>query len=167
MGVGLGLGLVFLGRGSTGGLALAAQIIHKYTGITLGIAVAIMDGLVIVSAGFVFTPEKALFALIGLFVTSKTIDIIQTGFSNTKVAYIISQETEKLKEAILFDLDRGLTSLSGCGGYTGDPRTLLMVVINQSDVPKLKSAVKAIDPNAFIILTEASEVLGEGFKQHS
>ncbi|AVF24397.1 putative membrane protein [Paenibacillus larvae subsp. larvae] len=167
MGVGLGLGLVFLGRGSTGGLALAAQIIHKYTGITLGIAVAIMDGLVIVAAGFVFTPEKALFALIGLFVTSKTIDIIQTGFSNTKVAYIISQETEKLKEAILFDLDRGLTSLSGCGGYTGDPRTLLMVVINQSDVPKLKSAVKAIDPNAFIILTEASEVLGEGFKQHS
>ncbi|KIL40664.1 membrane protein [Gordoniibacillus kamchatkensis] len=166
IGTGLGLGIVFRGRGSTGGLGLAAQIVHKLTGISLGICVAIFDGLVIVGAGITFTPEKALFALIGLFVMSKTIDIVQVGFRYSKVAFIISGETEAIRRAILYELDRGLTQLSGWGGYTQDERTVLMVVVAQNEVLKLKALVRAADPDAFVIISDTAEVLGEGFRRH-
>ena len=164
IGIGAGLGVVFRGKGSTGGLDLLAQIIHKYTGLSLGVAVAMLDGAVITAAGLVFSPEKALYALIGLFVTSKTIDIVQLGFSFSKVAFIITKETEAVSRAILYDLDRGLTRLDGTGGYTGDARPVLMVVVSQKEVSRLKAAVRSIDPHAFIILSNAHEVLGEGFK---
>jgi uncharacterized membrane-anchored protein YitT (DUF2179 family) len=164
MGVGLGIGIVFRGRGSTGGFSIASQILHKYTGISLGASVAVFDGLVILLAGVVFHPEKALYALLALFVTSKTIDIVQMGWNTSKVAYIISEQTERLREAILFDLDRGLTLLDGAGGYTGDERKVLMAVVSQSEVSKLKMLVRSVDADAFIILCPAQEVLGEGFR---
>lgn len=164
IGVGLGIGIVFRGRGSTGGFAIASQILHKYTGLSLGACVAVFDGMVILLAGIVFDPEKALFALIALFVTSKTIDIVQMGWNTSKVAYIISNETEALREAILYDLDRGVTLLDAAGGYTGDERKVLMAVVSQSEVSKLKIMVRSVDPDAFIILCPAQEVLGEGFR---
>lgn len=167
IGVGLGLGIVFRGRGSTGGLGLAAQMLHKYTGLSLGFSVAIFDGLVILSSALVFTPENALYGLIGLFVTTKTIDIVQLGFNYAKVAFIISDHTEAIREAILYDLDRGLTELSGSGGFTGESRTVLMVVVKQNEVSRLKTLVQSVDPQAFVILSETNEVLGEGFKRHA
>ncbi|MFE1629598.1 YitT family protein [Brevibacillus reuszeri] len=164
IGVGLGIGIVFRGRGSTGGFAIASQILHKVSGLSLGVCVAVFDGLVILFAGIVFDPEKALFALIALFVTSKTIDIVQMGWNTSKVAYIISNETDALREAILYDLDRGVTLLDGAGGYTGDARKVVMAVVSQSEVSKLKIMVRSVDPDAFIILCPAQEVLGEGFR---
>lgn len=164
LGVGAGLGIVFRGRGSTGGLDVAAQIIAKYTGLSLGVSVAMLDGLVIVAAGVVFSAEQAMYALIALFVTTKTIDLVQLGFSTSKVAYIISDEEERIAQAVLHDLDRGLTRLSAEGGYTGRKKTVLMVVVSQSEVMRLKAVVRAADPQAFVILTGATEVLGEGFK---
>lgn len=166
IGIGLGLGIVFRGRGSTGGLSLAAQILHKYTGITLGYSVALIDGLVILAAGLAFSPEKALYGLIGLFVTRKTIDIIQLGLQTSKVAFIISEHTDAIREAILYDLDRGLTQLNGSGGFTGESRTVFMVVVSQNEVSKLKALVRSVDPHAFVILSDTNEVLGEGFKRH-
>ncbi|WP_438447371.1 YitT family protein [Gorillibacterium sp. sgz5001074] len=167
IGIGVGLGIVFRGRGSTGGLDLAAQLVHRLSGISLGIAVAMLDGLVILTAGLVFDAEKALFALIGLYVTSKTIDVVQLGFGYAKVAYIISEEAEAITEAILHDLDRGLTRLNGAGGYTGTERTVLMVVVSQTEVSRLKELVRNVDPSAFVIISETREVLGEGFKLHT
>ncbi|EFM09000.1 Protein of unknown function DUF2179 [Paenibacillus curdlanolyticus YK9] len=164
VGVGLGLGLVFRGRGSTGGTDLAAQILHKYTGISLGLTVVIFDGLVIALAGILISPENALYALIALFVTSKTIDLIQTGLALSKVAFIISDRTEELADAVLTDLDRGLTELDAHGGYTGQRRTVLMVVVSQNEVPKLKALVRSVDPGAFVIISQTTEVLGQGFK---
>lgn len=164
IGVGLGIGIVFRGRGSTGGFSIASQILHKYTGLSLGASVAVLDGMVILLAAIVFDPEKALFALIALFVTSKTIDIVQMGWNPSKVAYVISNETEKLRETILYDLDRGVTLLDAAGGYTGDERKVLMAVVSQSEVSKLKMMVRSVDPDAFIILCPAHEVLGEGFR---
>jgi uncharacterized membrane-anchored protein YitT (DUF2179 family) len=164
IGVGLGLGLVFRGGGSTGGVDLAAQILHKYTGLPLSLAVVCFDGCVIAAAGFIISPEIALYALIGLFVTSKTIDFVQTGLQLSKVAFVISDQSEQVADAILHDLDRGLTRLDGHGGYTGAGRTVLMVVVSQNEVPKLKQLVRAIDPNAFVIISNTAEVLGQGFK---
>ncbi|WP_424766667.1 YitT family protein [Paenibacillus sp. sgz302251] len=167
IGVGLGLGLVFRGGGSTGGVDLAAQILHRYTGLPLSLAVVCFDGLVIAAAGFIISPEIALYALIGLFVTSKTIDFVQSGLQLSKVAFIISDHSETVASAILHDLDRGLTRLDGHGGYTGAGRTVLMVVVGQNEVAKLKQLVRAIDPGAFVIISNTAEVLGQGFKLES
>lgn len=165
IGVGIGLGIVFRGRGSTGGLSTLAQIIQKYSGLSLSVCVVMMDGIVIVLALFLLTPEKALYALIGLYITGKIIDAIELGFNYTKVAYIIADRTEEIAQAVLTHLDRGLTKLDGQGGYTGDARTVLMVVVGQSEVTRLKTLVQTLDPNAFVIITNAHEVLGEGFKR--
>jgi uncharacterized membrane-anchored protein YitT (DUF2179 family) len=164
VGIGAGLGIVFRGRGSTGGLDLAAQILHRYTGLTLSLAVLILDGLVITAAGFFLSPENALYAMVGLFVASKTIDVVQTGMNVSKVAYIVSSKQEEISQAILIDLDRGLTRIQALGGYTGESRSILMVVLSQMEVMKMKTIVRQIDPNAFVILTDAREVLGEGFQ---
>jgi len=164
LGVGLGIGLVFRGRASTGGLDAAAQILHRLTGIRLGLALASFDGLVIASAGLLIAFENALYALIGLFVTSKTIDVIQTGLQTSKAAFIVSQVPDKVSAAILHDLDRGLTRLHGQGGYTGRERPVLLVVVGQGEVAKLKSLVRDADPNAFVIISNTAEVLGEGFQ---
>lgn len=163
LGVGIGLGLVFRGRGSTGGLDVAAQILHRLTGIRLGLSVAVLDGLVIASAGIFISLENALYALIGLFVTSKTIDFVQTGVQSSKAAFIISKNPQLVSDAILHDLDRGLTRLQGVGGYTGEDRPVLLVVVGQNEVTRLKLLVRDADPDAFVIISNAAEVLGEGF----
>jgi uncharacterized membrane-anchored protein YitT (DUF2179 family) len=165
IGVGLGLGIVFRGKASTGGTDLAAQIIHKYTELSLGMCVILIDGLIVLTAAFVFDIEQALYALIGLYVTSKTIDLVQVGLGYSKMAMIITNEEEKVRHAILHEIDRGVTKLSGYGGYTDHERPVLMCVVQQAEFTKLKQLVKSIDPSAFVIVMDAAEVLGEGFKR--
>ncbi|MFE7060621.1 YitT family protein [Sutcliffiella sp. NPDC057660] len=165
IGVGLGLGLVFRGRASTGGTDLAAQIIHKYTGLSLGTCVAAIDGLIVISAAIVFDLELGMYALIGLFVTSKTIDFVQVGLGYSKMAIVITQKEEEVKQAILTKIDRGVTKLSATGGYTEDERPVLMCVVDQTEFTKLKQVVRSIDASAFVVVMNASEVLGEGFKR--
>ncbi|MNC46003.1 hypothetical protein D3C75_949980 [compost metagenome] len=125
----------------------------------------LMDGTVIVLAGILLSPEKALYALIGLYITGKVIDLVELGLNYTKVAYIIAEKNDEIADAVLNKLDRGLTKLSGKGGYTGDNRQVLMVVVGQSEVTRLKNLVQTIEPTAFVIITNAHEVLGEGFKR--
>lgn len=165
IGVGLGIGLVYRGRGSTGGLTILAQVIQKITGLSFSLCVVVLDGAVITLAAFVMSMEQALYALVGLYVTGKVIDAVELGLNYTKVAYIISDHTESISQAILKDLDRGLTKLNAQGGYTGDDRTVLMVVVGQNEVTRLKTLVQFVDPNAFVIISNAHEVLGEGFSR--
>ncbi|NRD76669.1 YitT family protein [Bacillus sp. BRMEA1] len=165
IGVGLGLGIVFRGKASTGGTDLAAQIIHKYTGFTLGRCVVMIDGLIVLTAAVVFDIEKALYAIIGLYVTSKTIDFIQVGFGHSKMAMIITNKQEDVREGILHKIDRGVTKLSAYGGFTDHERPVLMCVVDQTEFTKLKQLVKNIDPSAFVVVMDAAEVLGEGFKR--
>ncbi|KOP72028.1 hypothetical protein AMS60_22470 [Bacillus sp. FJAT-21945] len=165
IGVGLGLGVVFRGRASTGGTDLAAQIINKYTGLSLGTCVAIIDGLIVLTAAIVFDIERGLYALLALFVTSKTIDLVQVGFGRTKMTMIITEKQAEVREGILNKIDRGVTKLTAYGGYTDNERPILMCVVDQTEFTKLKQLVKSIDPTAFIIVTDASEVLGEGFNR--
>ncbi|PKR86256.1 YitT family protein [Heyndrickxia camelliae] len=166
VGVGLGLGIVFRGKASTGGTDLAAQIIHKFSGLTLGTCVVIIDGLVVLSAAFVFDIEKALYALIGLFVTSKTIDLVQIGISRSKTALIITDKQQEIREGILNKIDRGVTKLSAYGGFTESEKPVLMCVVDQTEFIKLKQLVKSLDPTAFVVVMDAFEVLGEGFKKN-
>ncbi|WNS75068.1 YitT family protein [Bacillus sp. DTU_2020_1000418_1_SI_GHA_SEK_038] len=165
IGVGLGLGIVFRGKASTGGTDLAAQIINKYTGLTLGTCVAIIDGLIVLTAAIVFDIERGLYALLALYVTSKTIDIIQIGMKRSKMTLIITEKENEVREGILNKIDRGVTKLTAYGGYTDNERPILMCVVDQTEFTKLKQLVKTIDPTAFVVVSDASEVLGEGFKR--
>ena len=165
IGVGLGIGIVFRGKASTGGTDLAAQIINKYTGLTLGTCVALIDGLIVLTAAIVFDIERGLYALIALYVTSKTIDLVQVGFGRSKLTFIITEKQNEIREGILHKIDRGVTKLTAYGGYTDYERPILMCVVDQNEFMKLTQLVKSIDPTAFVIVTDASEVLGEGFKR--
>ncbi|MEK5444455.1 YitT family protein [Fredinandcohnia sp. FSL W7-1320] len=165
IGVGLGLGITFRGNASTGGTDLAAQIVHKFTGISLGKSVAFIDGLIVLTAAIVFDIESGLYALIGLFVTSRTIDLVQVGLGNSKMALIITNRQDEVRQEIFDKLDRGVTKLSGYGGYTDDERPMLMCVVDQKEFTKLKQVVQSVDTSAFVVVMDASEVLGEGFKR--
>lgn len=164
IGVGLGIGIVFRGKASTGGTDLAAQIINKYTGISLGKCVALIDGFIVITAAIVFSIEQGLYALIALYVTSKTIDLVQVGIGSSKMTLIITEKQEEVQNAILTKIDRGVTKLTAHGGYTDFERPILMCVVDQSQFTKLKQLVQSIDPTAFVIVMDASEVLGKGFK---
>ncbi|WP_230199548.1 YitT family protein [Bacillus testis] len=165
IGVGLGLGIVFLGKASTGGTDLAAQIAHKYTRVSLGKCVALIDGLIVISASFVFDIERGLYALIGLYATSKTIDLVQVGMDNSKMTLIITNKEQEMREAIFNRINRGVTELHGKGGYTETDKPVLMCVVDQSQFTKLKQVAREVDPHAFVVVTDAHEVLGEGFNQ--
>lgn len=165
IGIGIGLGLIFRGRGSTGGTSLVAQIIHKYTGLTIGTSLLLIDGFIVASAAFAFSLELALYALLAVYITSKTIDVVQLGLGYGKMALIISDHQKKIEHALLYELDRGVTGLSAKGGYTGEAREVLMCVVQQTEVTRLKTLIRQIDPSAFVVVSDANEVLGEGFRR--
>ena len=125
----------------------------------------LIDGIIAISAAIVFDLEKGLYALIGLYVTTKTIDIVQLGFSQSKMVYIITKNESEVRDAIYREIDRGVTKLPAIGGYTGEERPVLMVVVYQTEFTKLKQVLKTVDPQAFVIVSDAYEVLGEGFKR--
>ena len=160
---GIGLGFVFKSNGSTGGTSIIASIVNKYTGMSIGNSQGIIDGIVVLAAGFVFGADKALYAVIALFITSKSIDLIQLGFTASKVAFVVSDKTEVIRSAVLKGLNRGVTEISGLGGYTDQKRMVLMVVMSQSELNKFKILIKSIDPGAFVIISNTYEVLGQGF----
>lgn len=165
-GIGLGIGLVLWGRGSTGGTDLAAQLIHRFSGIPIGIWILVLDGLVVASAGVIFSPEIALYALLGLIVTGRTIDIMQSGFGYSRAAIIVTEKAEEIKDAILHELDRGVTLWEATGGYSGKPKPMLWVVVSPTEVSQLRALVRDTDPNAFMTVCPASQVFGEGFQPH-
>ncbi|SDI31024.1 Uncharacterized membrane-anchored protein YitT, contains DUF161 and DUF2179 domains [Planococcus glaciei] len=165
IGVGTGIGIVFRGQASTGGTDLAAQIITKYTGFTLGTSVALIDGMIVLAAAIVFDIEKGLYALIGLYLTTKTIDLVQVGFGRSKLIYIITNKQVEMRDAIYEEIDRGVTKLTATGGYTETEKPIIMVVVHQTEFTRLKQLVKTVDSSAFVIVSDAAEVLGEGFKR--
>jgi len=169
LGAGVGVGLIFRGGGSAGGTSLAAQLISRSFGMNLGSALLLCDGLILAAASLSFGPEQAMYGMITLFVTKRAVDVVQSGLSSSKLALIVSRNPEgvaAIQRAVLEDIDRGLTVLSAKGGFTGEERPVLLVVVSQSEVSRLKVVVHAADPSAFLIVSDAAEVLGEGFKQY-
>ncbi|NTW04867.1 MAG: YitT family protein [Peptococcaceae bacterium] len=163
--VGLGLGLVFKSRGTTGGTDLAAAILRTYTGANVGQLLFLMDGAVVLLTGLAFRSwELALYSMITIFVSAWLIDLVQEGISYAKAFFIISNKSVEMTEALLYDLERGTTILRGKGGYSGEDKDVLLVVVNRAEVTKLKDLIHNIDKYAFVIQTKVHEVFGEGFK---
>lgn len=162
---GLGLGIVFRSKGTTGGTDLAAQLLHRRLKISIGQGLLTIDFIVIALAGIVFNIELALYALLALFATSKMIDLVQEGVGYAKAVFIISNKSEPISLAVMEKLDRGGTILKGQGIYTGKDRNMLMSVVSRTELAKLKELVHEIDPQAFVIVSNVHEALGEGFNK--
>ncbi|WP_338827417.1 YitT family protein [Neomoorella thermoacetica] len=160
---GVGMGIVFRSGGSTGGTDLAALLFRHYLHISAGMGLLMVDALVISLAGLVFNVELALYALVALFLTSRAIDAIQEGGGYARAALIISDKAEEIARRVLVELDRGVTGLAGRGYYTRQEREVLLVVVQRAEVSRLKDLVASIDPEAFVIVSNVHEVLGEGF----
>lgn len=162
---GFGMGLVLKGGANTGGTDIAAQIISKYTPLSVGTALFIVDTLVIMAGGFAFGLESALFAAITLYVMSVSINfvLLHMGTRYAKTALIVSEAHEIIAKRILEELGHGGTLLEGKGIYSKQDRPLLLTVIPNQKISRLNAIVKESDPDAFMIIEEAYEVLGEGF----
>jgi len=161
---GIGIGVMMKLGGSTGGTDIIGQMVNKYLKIPIGYAMMMIDSVVILIAASIFGIEPALYAIISLYTTGRMINLVIDGISYSKVAYIISDEYEKVRTVILDDLFRGGTVFCSKGLYTNKEKNVIMTVVRNRDIHDLKEKVEKIDKKAFIIITEAHEVLGEGFK---
>lgn len=162
---GIGLGLVFRSKGTTAGTDLAAAIINRFFGISVGQALLFVDFFVIASAGVVFkSPELSLYALIALFVATQIVDLVQEGRSAAKMLLVVTDKHEAIANAIMQEMDRGITFFQAKGGYTKTHKEVIMCAVPHNELSRVKEIVKAHDKHAFIIVSDAHEVLGEGFK---
>jgi uncharacterized membrane-anchored protein YitT (DUF2179 family) len=160
---GVGYGLVYRGRGTSGGSDILARILNHYRGVPMTQSYLITDSLVILGAGFVFGWKEALYAVITLYVSGLVVDTAMEGGATVRTALIVTSEPEIVTHQIMHDLERGVTLISGTGAYTGTARPILYCVITRSEVQLLKSIVQEADPRAFMVVGAAHEALGEGF----
>ncbi|WP_438311825.1 YitT family protein [Sporosarcina sp. FA9] len=163
--LGVGLGIVYRGNGSTGGTAMIAQVLKRYTGLSSGYSQLLVDGLVVVTSAFVFNFELALYAMISIFVTSKVIDFVQLQSSSTKLILIITEKEEEIQSIIRNQLNRGSTKMTTLGGYSNEEKTMILCVVEQSEAVYFKKIVQKQEPTSFVIFINASEILGRGFSK--
>lgn len=160
---GLGLGIVFRAKASTGGTSVPVQILNKYTGLSLGTGSMIADGAVVFFSVVTFRVETIMYGLINLYITARAIDMTQVGLNQHKNVLIISQESEDIKHTIINTIGRGVTNIGIRGGIGDETRDMLMCVIPEREFPYLKEMILSIDEEAFVVVMSASEVMGRGF----
>ncbi len=161
--IGIGLGIIFRFGGTTGGVDIIARLFNKFFGFSLGKTMFIFDFLVITSSVFVIGRDRAMYTLVSVLVSAKVIDFIQEGLNAAKAAFIISDKPDLIAHKILNDMERGTTILKGKGGYTSIEKEVLYCVVGKNELIKLKNLVKSVDSNAFIVVNNVHDVLGEGF----
>ena len=164
--VGTGVGLVLRASASTGGTDLLAIIIKHYLKkVPINQILLCIDGCIIVVGLFVFGVEKAMYALISIYIASKVINTLVEGVNYSKGVHIISDKSEEISKALMIHINRGITSINGKGVYTGKERDILFIVCSTEELKKKQKIVKEIDDKAFITITEVREVMGRGFTE--
>ena len=166
--LGVGLGRVFFGKATTGGTdTLAALIQHALPHLSAAKILPVLDGLIILLSVWIFGFHISMYAVISVILTGRIADGLIGSFRNAYLAYIISGQYKEIGERILRDMDRGTTLLPGTGMYTGSDRPVLFCAVTRKQAVTLKELVYETDPQAFVILTDASEIRGEGFLRYS
>jgi len=163
--LGIGLGIIFRFYGSTGGTDIPVAILKQYTGVSMGTGYWFIETFIIFSIGVVFKDlNLIIWGYLNLFITTKIVDLTAEGLPYVKGAYIVSEFEDIIKERILEELDRGLTIFLAEGGYSGKKQNVLFCAINRNQITQLKRIVKEEDKNAFVLLVDVNDVLGNGFK---
>ncbi len=161
---GLGIGLVLRAGGTTGGTDIVAQLVYRYRRVSFGTVFLLSNTLILLVAIPVVGLVPVLYALIVNYISSRVLDTVQEGLGYARAVTIISEKPEDVRQAILDQIGRGLTVLQGWGGFSREPRPVLYVVVSRSQISALKRLIADIDPDAFVVVSEAHEVLGEGFR---
>ena len=161
---GIGYGLVYRARGTSGGSDILARVLNNWRGIPMTQSYLIVDTAVILGAGFVFGWKQALYAMIALYVSGLVAETTLEGGGTVRTAMIITSKVEAISNRVIEELERGVTILEGSGAYTGEARPVLYCVITRAEVSTLKAIVNECDPLAFMVIGVAHEALGEGFK---
>lgn len=163
--MGLGLGLVYRGQGTSGGSDILGRILNHRLGIPIAQSYLITDAIVVLAAGFVFDWEHALYGLVMLYVSGLAAEVTVEGTGIFRTVMIVTAYPQEVAQEIMTGMERGVTYLSGRGAYTGTDRDVLYCVVTRSEVSQLKALVKEKDPAAFMVIGQAHEALGEGFRQ--
>jgi uncharacterized membrane-anchored protein YitT (DUF2179 family) len=163
--LGIGLGIVFRGRASTGGSDIVGMVVSKYTGISIGFGIMIADFVIISASGFAFRDlEAPLYGYIVLFLSTKVIDMILEGWNYSKFVLITSNRTAEIEDFILNTLERSGTALRSRSLYLNREGEVILTVIHRKQLAELRDFVREIDPQAFVIINDTYDVLGKGFK---
>ncbi len=161
---GIGYGMVYRARGTSGGSDILARILNNWRGVSMTQSYLIVDTAVILSAGFIFGWKQALYAMITLYVSGLVSETVLEGGGTVRTAMIITAHPDEVSTRVMEEMERGITYLEGKGAYTGNSRPVLYCVVSRAEVASLKAIVHESDPEAFIVIGIAHEVLGEGFK---
>ena len=166
---GAGLGTVFLGGATTGGLDILARLLKlKFPHFSVGRLILICDFAVVLLSGIVYKSiESILYSIIIVFLSSLAVDYIVAGRSHSKLLFILTDFHEEVTNDIIAICGRGVSVIPAKGGYTGKDKKLLMCVVRTHEVSRVRNVVSKYDENPFIIITDSSEVLGQGFKSHT
>ena len=162
---GLAIGVIFRSGATSGGSDIISMIIHKYTKISLGTLVLIVDSIISLTTLLAFEDIRLpIYSIILIFIESKIIDLVVEGVKSYKTAFIVTDKIDEVRDFIIKDLDRSGTVFAGSGLYKGAERKMIYVTLNRSDLVKLKANLRFLDPNAFVNVIESSEIMGNGFK---
>lgn len=160
---GIGFGMVFRVNANTGGLDVVGAVVKKYYAIDMGTVVFVLNFLIVAGSAFVCTLEEMLFTFISIYVIAELTNRVAAGLNREKSIVIISGEAEKICTDIMENVHRGVTYLDGRGGLTKEPRGILFAVVSLTQVGRVKTIVRHHDPQAFMIVSDTSEVTGKGF----
>ena len=162
--IGLGLGIIFNAGGTTGGTDILARIFNKYTSFTMGKLMLIVDALVLLTVVIVFKDVRtAMYTLFFILIDTMVIDLIGEGGFAGKGFLIVTAKPEEIAQKVTKDLDRGVTFIRGMGYYSRKDLNIIYCVVSRNEMKQMKDIINKIDPFAFITITEAHEILGEGF----
>lgn len=165
---GIGIGLILLAKATTGGTEMVAVLIQHYMKHYSVVQILqILDGIIVLCGLYVFGIRAALYAIVAIFITTKVSDGLMEGFKFSKAVFIISGKYELVAKKILQELDRGVTGLEAKGMYSGENKFMLYCVVSKKEIIQLKEIVAEVDPEAFVIVSDAREVLGEGFQEYT
>ncbi|TAJ12012.1 YitT family protein [Marinilabiliaceae bacterium JC017] len=163
--IGLGLGLIFRAKATSGGSDIIAMITAKYTRLPVGQLLIIVDSIIVLFGLVVFKDWKIpLYSWIVIYITGKVIDLMLDGINYERALIIISDKHREIKEQILDSLQRGGTYLNGSGMYSGKEKQIIFTVVTRRELTTLESKIQQIDPDAFLTVMSTHEILGEGFK---
>lgn len=163
---GVAIGLIFKSGATSGGSDIISMILHKYTKISLGTLVLIVDGCITISTLFIpgATFRLPIYSIIVIFIESKMIDVVVDGIKSYKTVLIITDKVDDVRDYVLNTLHRGGTCFSGMGLFNGVERKMIYVTLERADLVKLKSNLRILDPKAFVNVLDSSEIMGLGFK---
>ncbi len=163
--LGIGLGMIFKSRATSGGSDIVAMIIAKYTKLPLGQLMILVDSAIVLIGLFSFGDwEIPLYSLIVIFIVGRVVDVVLQGISYDKTLFIISEKHREIRDKIIGDLNRGGTFFKGEGMYSGSEKTMIYTIVNRRELVILQEFIHRIDPEAFMTVINANEVLGHGFR---